>query len=185
MKQIKMKSFFLSLALALPAVMMAQQAEIKWMTIEEVEVAQKKQPRKVIMDVYTSWCGPCKMMMQNTFSNADVINYINKNYYAVKFDAEGPKPVKFKGNTYSNPDYDPNRQGRNGTHQFSRYMGVSAYPTIIYLDENLDVITPIPGYKGPQDIEIFLKFFAENKYKTVTTQEQWNDYQANFKGTFK
>ena len=37
-----------------------------------------------MMDVYTKWCGPCKMMMANTFTNANVIEYINANYYAVK-----------------------------------------------------------------------------------------------------
>jgi thiol-disulfide isomerase/thioredoxin len=57
------------------------------MSIEEAVEAQKKEPKKIMMDVYTKWCGPCKMMMANTFTNADVIEYLNANY-AVKFDAE-------------------------------------------------------------------------------------------------
>ena len=41
------------------------------------------------MDMYTVWCGPCKMLDKNTFHNKDVADYINKYYYAVKFNAEG------------------------------------------------------------------------------------------------
>ncbi len=74
---------------------------------QRLEAAQAKEPRKVMIDVYTKWCGPCKMMMRNTFTNADVISYINENFYAVKFDAEGPDPVEFKGKTFSNPRMSP------------------------------------------------------------------------------
>jgi len=181
-----MKKIFLLAALSLPLLVVAQTRTINWISIEEAEAAQKKQPRKVLMDVYTQWCGPCKMMMQNTFTNQDVIDYINKYYYAVKFDAESAPTVTFKGQTFTNPDFDPNKAGgRNGVHQLARSLGVSAYPTIVYMDEKMDIISPIPGYKGPAEIEIYLKLFAQNDYKTVTTQEQWTAYQQSFKGTFK
>ena len=79
------------------------EGKINWVTIEEAIKLQKKEPKKIIMDVYTNWCGPCKMLDKNTFGNADVANYINKNYYAVKFNAEGNDKVTFKDKTYSNP----------------------------------------------------------------------------------
>ena len=44
-----------------------QAASINWMSLEEAVAAQQKEPRKIMMDVYTQWCGPCKMMMANTF----------------------------------------------------------------------------------------------------------------------
>ena len=37
-----------------------QAQEIKWMTMNEALAAQKKVPKKIFMDVYTTWCGPCK-----------------------------------------------------------------------------------------------------------------------------
>jgi thioredoxin-related protein len=155
------------------------------MTVEQALEAQKKSPRKIIVDVYTSWCGPCKMMDSNTFTNADVINYINKNYYAIKFNAESPEAVSFKGQNYGNPNYDPNKTGRNGVHEFSRALGVNAYPTIVYLDEELNLLAPVSGYRTPQQLELYLKFFAEDHHKSVTTTEQWTAYQNNFKPAFK
>ena len=41
---------------------LAQGAEINWMSVDELEAAQAKEPRKVMIDVYTKWCGPCKMI---------------------------------------------------------------------------------------------------------------------------
>src|SRR5438105_148312 len=74
----------------------AQEAEaIHWMSFEKaVELTQKK-PKHIIIDIYTSWCGPCKMMSKNTFQNPVIAKFINEHYYAVKFDAESFDTVKF------------------------------------------------------------------------------------------
>ena len=163
---------------------LSQGASINWIKVDELEAAQAKEPRKVLIDVYTKWCGPCKMMMRNTFTNADVIGYINANYYAVKFDAEGPDPVEFKGKTFSNPTYVPNKPGRNGVHELSRAFQVRAYPTIVYLDEDLEMIAPISGYKSPQQLELYLRFF-EDAWAPGTTQEEWDNFQQSFTPTFE
>ena len=161
-----------------------QVASINWISLEEAVVAQQKEPRKIMMDVYTKWCGPCKMMMANTFTNANVIEYVNAHYYAVKFDAESPDPVTFQGTEFTNPDYDPNRRGRNGVHQLSRAMKVNAYPTIVYLDENANVIAPISGYKQPSQMELYLRFFNE-VYTDGVDQTEWESYRDAFNYTWR
>ena len=145
----------------------------------------KKEPRKIMMDVYTSWCGPCKMMMKNTFTNPDLIEYVNANFYAVKFNAESPDEVTFNGKTFSNPSYVPNKAGRNGVHEFSRYMRVRAYPTIVYIDEELNMLHGDAGYKTAQQLELLLKFFKEDKHETIKTQEEFNAYRDSFSPQFK
>ena len=165
----------------------AQEAKINWMTVEEVTEAMKSDPRPIMMDVYTTWCGPCKMMMANTFTNENLIKYVNKHYYAVKFNAESPDPVVFKGKEFTNPDYDPARRGRNGVHQLSRALKVSAYPTIVYFDREFNVITANSGYKQPRQIEVLLKFFNEEfSRETSDTEVQnvWDEYNANFTPTW-
>lgn len=159
-------------------------AEIKWYTVEEAMAAAAKSPKKIMIDVYTQWCGPCKMMSQNTFTDPKFIEYMNSNYYCVKFDAESAAPLTFKGQPFANPDYDPNKTGRNGVHQFARYLKVSAYPTLVFLEPDGAYIGPIVGYKTAKDLEIFVKFFATNQHKVVLTQEQWDAYQKNFKASW-
>ena len=54
--------------------------EIKWMSLNEALELQKVNPKKIMMDVYTNWCGPCKMLDKETFQNIDVAAYVNKHY---------------------------------------------------------------------------------------------------------
>ena len=104
--------------------------EINWLTLEEAVELQQKEPRKIIMDFYTNWCGPCKLLDKRTFANKDVSKYINEKYYAVKFNAEGNDVVNFNGNTFTNPKYDPAKANRrNYSHQLTAYFGINAFPT--------------------------------------------------------
>ncbi len=180
-----MNKFILSLLAILFSLNISSQ-KIQWVTLEEAVKAQEKEPKKIIMDVYTTWCGPCKLLDKNTFGNNDVANYINKNYYAVKFNAEGNSVVKFKGNTFTNPNYNPNSRGRNSPHQLSYYFGISGYPTIVFLDENADpIIAPTVGYKTPQQLELYLKFFKASNYKQESIKESWIKFLETFKPEFK
>ncbi len=123
-------------------------------------------------------------MLISSFQTCKIYD-VNKNFYAVKFDAESPDAITFQGQTFDNPDYDPARKGRNGVHKFSRFMRVGAYPTIVYLDEEMNMLTGDSGYKTASQLELLLRFFGEDKHKTVTTQEQFNAYSTGFKPTFK
>jgi len=159
--------------------------EIKWMSMNEALEAQKKQPKKILMDAYTTWCGPCKLMDQRTFTNKDVVDYVNEYYYAVKFNAEGTEEVTYRDFIYTNPNYDPDRKGRNSQHFFANALKISGYPSLVFFDENSNVITPVVGYRTPEQLEIYLKMIAKDDYKKLTTQEAWQNYEKNFRGTFK
>tara|TARA_R110000868_G_scaffold28241_28_gene106239 strand:+ start:3375 stop:3902 length:528 start_codon:yes stop_codon:yes gene_type:complete len=159
--------------------------EIKWVSFEEALALQKKAPKKIMMDVYTTWCGPCKLLDKNTFHNADVVKYVNSNYYAVKFNAEGNEVIDYKGNTYSNPNYNPELANRrNSQHQLAGYFQINAYPTIVFADEQGELIAPIRGYQTPTQLELYLKMFKSNQHKEMDTQEKFNAYYAAFKPEF-
>ena len=179
-----MKYLIISVAFLLVTISVSAQ-EIKWMSMNEALTAQKHAPKKIVMDAYTNWCGPCKMMDKNTFTNKDVISYVNKHFYAVKFDAEGTEEVMYKDFNYTNPNFDPARKGRNSQHFFADALKVTGYPSLIFFDEKSEIIAPIVGYRTPEQLEIFLKMIASNDYKKLTSAEAWQKYESNFKGTFK
>ncbi len=157
-----------------------QPSGVNWMSIEEAIEAQQDNPKPIMIDVYTKWCGPCKMMSNNTFTDARVVEYLNEHFYCVKFDAESPDSVFFQNKYYKNPDYKPDTPGRNGVHQFARMLNVSAYPTLYFMDEKAKGLGPVTGYRTPAQLEIFLHYFAKKTYLTVRTQEEWQEYEKSF-----
>jgi len=154
---------------------LAEEGGIKWMTLKEAEEAQKKQPRKIVVDVYTEWCGWCKRMDATTFKHPEIVKYVNENFYAVKFDAETKETIRFNGK-----DYKYATQNNRGYNEWAAVMlnGNLGYPTTVYFDEQLDEIVLAPGYQDPQTFETYLNFIASNSYKTI----KWEEYQAKFKG---
>lgn len=136
------------IALLLLAVAFTTQAQdIKWMTYDQAVKAQKKSAKPIFMDVYTDWCGPCKMLDKQTFKDKAVIKYVNTNFYAVKFNAEGNAVINHKGKKYENLQYDAGRQGRNSPHDFGMALKIQGYPTMIVLDTKGDVAKNIVGYR--------------------------------------
>ncbi|MDT0558485.1 thioredoxin fold domain-containing protein [Ichthyenterobacterium sp. W332] len=181
-----MKKLILLLLVVGYSTISSAQDKINWVSLEEALELQKKSPKKIMIDVYTVWCGPCKMLDKNTFQNQDVADFVNKNYYAVKFNAQGNSTINYQGKTFSNPGYDPAKaQRRNATHELARAFKVQAFPTIVFLDEESNFITPLRGYQKPQQLELYLKLFKDDDYKNMKSQEDFNTYYTAFKPTFK
>jgi thioredoxin-related protein len=145
------------------------------MTWAEVQEAQKKEPRKVFIDTYTDWCGWCKKMDQYTFTHPEIISYMNENFYAIKFDAESREVVR-----YRDKDYKFVASGNRGYNELAAELlkGRLSYPTTVYLDENMDLLFPVPGYLEPKILEQLLHFVGGNNYKTMT----FDIFQPKFQG---
>jgi len=179
MKKLIITLFILGIATDLKA-----QENIKWVSFNQALELQKKNPKKIFMDVYTDWCGPCKMLDKLTFHNVDVVKYVNENYYAVKFNAEGKEEISYQGNTFTNPKYVEGRTGRNGVHDFTLALQVNAYPTMLFFDESGTPIHSVKSFLKPKQLEIYLKLFAQDDHKEIDTTEKWQEYQLHFKSTF-
>ncbi|MBX2904367.1 MAG: DUF255 domain-containing protein [Chitinophagales bacterium] len=148
---------------------------IKWLTWEQAQAAQKVKPKKIVVDVYTDWCGWCKRMDATTFSHPEIVKYVNEHYYAVKFNAEQRQPIVFNGKEYKFIG-----QGSRGYHELAAFImnNKMSYPTTVYLDEQLSILSPVPGYLEPATFEMILSYFATNAFRNT----QWEQYQNTFKG---
>lgn len=172
-----MKNYILApLLLLLSFSALAQKdSKIEWISIEEAFAKTSKNPKKIIIDVYTDWCGWCKRMDATTFSDPTIAAYITEHFYAVKLDAERTDTVTVGNQTFVNEN--PERKRNPHNMAIALMQGKMSYPTIVYLDETFNIIQAVPGYQTPETIEPILHFLNEDNYKEIP----WEDYQKSFK----
>jgi uncharacterized protein YyaL (SSP411 family) len=128
-----------------------------------------------LIDIYTSWCGWCKVMDKQTYSNPKVAAYINEKYYAVKFDAESKAEVEWNGQTYQ---YNP----QNKVNDLAVYLlyGQMSYPSTVFLSSVDAKPAPLPGFLKPKEIEPPLRFFGEGIYKTNNFPEFMKAFKSRW-----
>lgn len=146
-------------------------AKINWISFREAYELNQKAPRKMVIDVYTSWCGWCKVMDQRTFSQPAIIDYVNANYYAVKLDAEMKEDVTIGDKTFKNQG-----QASGNAHELaiSLLQGKMGYPTTVFLNEKMEMIQPISGYLEPRLFHQIITYFGGN----YQTKEQFDAYKT-------
>lgn len=141
------------------------QDAINWVSIEEAEKKAAEDGKKILVDMYTDWCGWCKRMDAVTYTDEEVIAYINENYHAVKFDAEQKDPVEVVGHTFN---FVP--QGRRGYHELaaSLLQGKMSYPTTTFLTSDFKLIYNVPGFMDAGKMGNILAFTQEEAFEHTT-----------------
>jgi len=144
---------------------------IKWLTIQEAYVLTQKTPKKFVVDVYTDWCGWCKVMDRQTFVKPAIVDYVNENYYAVKLNAEQTADIKLGKQTFKYV-----KGGSRGVHELAAALmkHQMSYPTTVFLDEKFQLIQPVPGYLEPRMFHQVITYFGENYHQ----KEPFDQYKV-------
>ena len=146
---------------------------VKWFSWKEWEMINKKNPKKTIFSLQTSWCSGCRVMNSTTFCDTIISSYLNKNFYLVDLGAESKDTLFFAGKTYfpsSNPQF-PFHSILNALTN-NRF----ALPSLVFLDEKQNFIETLPFYQHPKGLEPVLYFFGEDYQKKMKWEEfveQW------------
>ncbi|HSY77435.1 MAG TPA: DUF255 domain-containing protein, partial [Bacteroidia bacterium] len=157
----------------------AEGSLVKWMTLEEAMEKVKTQPKPIVMDFYTDWCGWCKQMMRTTYANTDWAQYINTNFYPVKFNAERKDTIQYLGEKYG-----PVGNGKNATNALAVKLlqGKLMYPTTMFLNnydkkkDEFGFSMLAQGYLDNVKFAPILIFTLENAFRNSS----YDDFKAGY-----
>jgi thioredoxin-related protein len=139
----------------------AASEKIVWKSFDAGMSEAKKTGKKVLIDVYTDWCGWCKKMDAGTYSDKKVVDYLQKNFVTIKLNPEKDGTVMYDGKKYS-------------AAEFSQGMGVNGYPATLFLKSNGQPITLLPGYSEADMFLHVISFIGEDHYE----KKKFADYLA-------
>lgn len=143
---------------------------INWVTFESLDSLLAVAPKKIMINIYTNWCGYCKAMEKEVFKNDSAANFINENYYAINFDAEQKNNILF-----NNTEYRARMKYENiMTHELVMQLlnGAISYPSVVILNEKKKVVGVEAGYQALFQMEGMLKYFVSESF----LKEPYNDY---------
>ena len=145
---------------------------MKWMTLQQAEENYKKQQKPILIDLYTDWCGWCKVMDKETYANKQVAAYLMEKFYPVKLNAEQKQAIAFRGKTYTS-------SGRTNAHDFAIFLtrGRLAYPTTVIIPSGGNQPEAIAGFLKPKDLEPIVKYFGEGQYGKIA----YTEFEKNLK----
>jgi thiol-disulfide isomerase/thioredoxin len=83
----------------------------------EVLLMAQQENKLIFMDAYAVWCGPCKWMAANIFTNDTVADYFNANFICAKYDMEKGEGLELR----------------------SKYA-VKAYPTLLFINAQGEMV---------------------------------------------
>lgn len=147
-----MKKTLLTLIGMILFIPMFAQTNFRDITYEEGLQAAKIEKKLLFVDFYTTWCGPCKMMMKNVFPTTEAGDYFNAYFVCLKLDAEA--------------------EGKD----LAAKLGVNAYPTFFVLDANGNVVFKKVG--GDASPSSFIAAFKQGLNAELSPERMAQRYAA-------
>lgn len=166
MKKVKLIFVVAVIAITALSCFVPAKEKINWISMKELNEVYYKNPKPVLIDIYTSWCGWCKEMDRTTYKNEKLAAYINEHYYAVKFDAESEEHFTFNKKEYG-------YNAKNKSNELAEFLlfGRMEFPTTVFLPTIDARPAPLAGYMKPKEMEAPLKYFGEGAYISQTFVE--------------
>jgi thioredoxin-related protein len=150
---------------------------VKWLSLDEALEKQKENPKKLlILFVSDYYQRVSSILIEDiSFTNPHIADYVNEAFYPVRFQAASTDTIEIFDQTFVNE-----QRGVGYPHQFvfSLLQNNVVFPSIVFLNEKNELISPMQGYFIPQIMEPYFHFVATDEYK----EGDWQEYYKNYKG---
>ena len=149
---------FIALLIVVLSVHGGNNSALGWRSFDDGLAEAKKTNKKILVDVYTDWCGWCKRMDSQTYADMEVARYLTNRYVVIKLNAESSRKLSYKGKQYSE-------------RELSTAFGISGYPATLFMKPDGEAITMYPGFADAKRFLDVASFIAEDHYLTKKFDE--------------
>jgi thioredoxin-related protein len=160
-------AWWLPLLLMVATAAHAASAPVRWRDWDAGLKEARDKNLPVLVDVYTDWCGWCKRMDRDVYSQPEVRDYLSRKFVTVKLDAEAGDPARYEDQDYT---------GRT----LASHFGITGYPTTIFLRASGDHLINAPGYIPADRFLTVLRYIGDGYLDRGVTWEQFKN-QGNKK----
>ncbi|MCH8494881.1 MAG: thioredoxin fold domain-containing protein [Balneolales bacterium] len=133
----------------------------KLYSLDEAQALAVRNDKKILLDVYTVWCGYCRKMAAETYPNAKVKQNVEEYFYIVRLNAESDKTVIFNGESITE-------------RELAQALGVTSFPTTIFIGNDGEPIGIQPGFMEAGMFANLVGFVGSEAYRT----ESFDDYSS-------
>jgi thioredoxin-related protein len=140
-----------------PSIVVESEA-VDWLPLSEALEKAATTGKKVMIDVYAPWCGFCRRMHDETYSNEAVADYVAENYIATRIDGDSSETYDFMGYNLTGS-------------QLAGQLGARGFPTTVFLFPTGEYLTPLPGFVEHGMFVPVLKYLATDAFEKQSFEE--------------
>jgi len=126
--------------------------KLNWLAFDKATEQALKENKHVVVDIYTTWCGWCKVMDRQTYGDPQVAAYLRSNFVLAKVNGESSSKLHWKGQDLSE-------------RQFARAVGVTGYPATYFFKPNAELLGGVSGFIKSPDFLIYAQFVNTRWYE--------------------
>lgn len=147
---------------------------VNWIDFKVIESKMKIEPRPIILDLRVSWDIPGMITRNAVFKDAKLAEYINKNFYAAKFDVLSQDSLLIMGDVFKG-------NGAGNPHQLAVALtnGSFKFPSLLIFDKDFKLLNNSHDFFDAAFWEIVLKFYKQEAYKKENFQSFYQNGHYN------
>lgn len=135
----------------------AKGEKVEWLSFDAATERAAKEDKHVIVDIFTTWCGWCKVMERQTYNHPEVAAYLRENFFLAKVNGEASGKVHWQGKEMTE-------------RQLAKALGVTGYPATYFLKPNADLLGGVSGYIQQPDFMIYARYVNTRWYEKGNIQ---------------